>query len=126
MRRAVTIRILLLVGTFILSSLILPAPTQACELCFWHWLNPTRSYCRALQDRETGTTICTTFVDNLGGSDCTEGGDYCTVITVGGGGGSGSRGGGGGGGACQTSGFCPAECFSCSSGGGGGGSRPAV
>ena len=46
---------------------------------------------------------------SISGSPC-----YNVVVTDGGGGGGGS--------ACGTTGFCPAECFSCSGGGG----RPAV
>ena len=48
----------------------------------------------------------------VAGGLCTNGGD---------GGGLGGGGLGSGGSACQTSGFCPAECFSCRGGG-----RPAI
>ena len=50
-------------------------------------------------------------------TDCSIGGSPCynEVVTDGGGG-------GGGGSACGTTGFCPAECFSCAGSGG----RPAV
>lgn len=53
-------------------------------------------------------------------------GPYCwtngQACTNGGGGGGGGGTGGGGSNTCTTTGFCPAQCFSCSGGGG----RPAI
>lgn len=123
MRKNLLLRIPMFVS---LTVLMLPDLVQACEVCYWTWLNPGRSYCRPVHDTETGTTGCDTFIDNLGDSFCTEGGSYCSVITVtAGGGGGGGTSGGTGSNPCQTSGFCPAQCFSCSGGLGDGG-RPAV
>lgn len=120
MRQLFPIRkVVVMAGVFFATFFVLPTVTQACQVCFWSILNPSRSYCRAVRDRETGTTICTTYIDNLGGSFCDEGGDYCSVITVDGGGGA-SGGSGGGDDPCQTTGFCPAECFSCAGSGSGG------
>jgi hypothetical protein len=86
-----------------------------CEICESHML--TASWCRAIKPGETGVTQC---IDSsgIGGTWCTEAGDWCSRIDVGGGGGGG--GGAGGGGTCigGTSG-CPAECFSCGRSGGG-------
>ncbi len=121
MRRLVPIRGMTIGGAFLFALLVLPSVAEACQLCFWSWVNPSRSYCRPVQNQETGTTICTTYTDNLGGSDCSESGDYCSVITVTGGGGGGTGGAGDGGDACRAGGFCPAECFSCGGTGSGGG-----
>lgn len=124
-RNAFRFRALIGAGLLVILGLTAPQTAEACELCYWSWLNPSRSYCKIVQEGQTGTTRCDTFVGNLGDSYCTEGGDFCSVITAGGGGGGGgSAGGGGGTNPCQTSGFCPAECFTC--GGGGGGGRPAT
>jgi hypothetical protein len=102
-------------------SLLLPSVAEGCELCYSSLINPTRSYCRQVNELETGVTNCVTYVDNLGGSSCSESGTYCSYVNAGGGG-SGGSGGGGGGNGCSTAGFCPAECFSC----GGGGGRPPI
>lgn len=109
---------LAVLGFAIASGWITSTPARACEDCYWHWLNPSRSYCRPVNEGEVGVTNCVDYVDIYNDSYCTESGTYCSQITAGGGsGGSGS--GGGDGDACQTDGFCPAECFSCSGGGGG-------
>jgi len=122
MQRLLCLRRFVLFATFAVSPLLLPAGAAGCEICYSSWLNPARSYCRPVAEYETGVTNCVTYVDNLGGSSCTESGFYCTDVNAGGGGGGGTGGGGGGGGTCQTDGFCPAECFSCSPNGG----RPAI
>lgn len=54
------------------------------------------------------------------GPECYTNNDPCHNVNVNGGGGGGI--GSGSGQACQTTGFCPAECYSCSGGNG----RPAV
>jgi len=121
MQRLLCLRRSFLFAILVVFPLLLPAGAAGCEYCYSTWLNPTRSYCKPVAEFQTGVTNCQTFVDNLGGSSCTESGTYCTDITVGGGDGSGG-GSGGGSGSCQYTGFCPAECFSCSGSGG----RPAI
>lgn len=95
-----------------------------CEICkytFFLGYSP----CHTPAENESGTTICKDVYTVLDGFHCEEDGNACGVITVHGGGSGGSGGGGSAGGTdpCATTGFCPAECFSC---GGGGGGRPAV
>ena len=69
------------------------------------------SYCKPVGHEQAGDgTRCEE--DPLG-PWCSMKPDPCYNVDVNGGGG----GSGGGGGACTTTGFCPAECFSCSSGG---------
>ena len=62
----------------------------------------------------TGTTCHELRINGLP-TACYTSGFECYRITVNGGGGG--SGGTGGGGSCHSSGFCPAECFSCSGGG---------
>jgi hypothetical protein len=123
MRRARWVRTAGQAGLILMLGSFVPAPAAACELCYSVWWNFGRSYCKPLQNGETGTTVCEDVISNTGGSFCTEGGDYCTIVDAGGGGGgTGGGGTGSGGTTCQTTGACPAECFSCSGGNG----RPAT
>lgn len=69
----------------------------------------------SLEGGESGKRQC----NNNG---CILTGLSCTAPPGGGGGGGGDGDGGGGGGACGSTGFCPAECFTCPGGGG----RPPV
>jgi hypothetical protein len=105
----------------LLGALFLPNSAGACEECHTPWFTPWNSWCRPVSGDEVGVTLCkdeTTLINTT----CQEYGNACQVITVIGGGGGDGTGGGSGGGSnpCQTSGFCPAECFSCGGGGGGG------
>jgi hypothetical protein len=107
---------------FILLTLILPQAAQACEICIYRFFLGF-SPCRPVTQSEVGSTNCTDEYHPIGGFTCSESGTFCSAIDADGGGGSGGGGGWGGGGSpCNTSGFCPAECFSCDSGGG----RPAI
>lgn len=84
------------------------AGCQACDLDNFH--QPPRDRCAPAND-EDGYMCCETIP--LGdGSWCQFGGEPCYGVVIedppGGGGG------GGGGGSCSvTTGWCPAECFSC-------------
>lgn len=98
-----------------LFSFAPPVRAQSCEICKVGSLSGA-SWCRPVQQEETGATKCDDYVD-IAGAYCVEGGNFCSWVNAGGGGG-GSGGGGGGGGGCSGSGFCPAECFSCGGGGG--------
>lgn len=112
-------RYLLLLAMLGLSTFALPQVTFGCEICEYHFFLGF-SPCRPVTESEVGSTTCTNISD-LGGFSCRESGSFCQNITIGGGGGPGGGGSAGGSNACQTSGACPAECFSCSGGG-----RPAV
>ncbi|HEX6904299.1 MAG TPA: hypothetical protein VF789_31610 [Thermoanaerobaculia bacterium] len=123
MRRSSRLRVVLFGGIILISQATLSERADACEVCGRSsWLTPWNYLCRPAKDKETGATGCTDNYEPVSNTtSCFESGDYCTVIIVNGGG----TGGGGGGeeeNPCQTSNFCPAECFSCSGGGG----RPAV
>lgn len=78
-------------------------------------------YCVSVGHEEYGEgTQCNETATGLpwpNHTDCTLSGSPCynVVVTDGGSGGGGNN-------ACGTTGFCPAECFSCSGGGG----RPAI
>jgi hypothetical protein len=118
------LRVVLLGGMIMTSQLIYPERAEACEICKNNWLTPWNFLCKPVSDRETGVTDCENdYHPFTNTTSCSEGGDFCAVIDAAGGGGGGS--GGGGSNPCQVSGFCPAECFSCSGNGGSGG-RPAV
>lgn len=100
---------------------VLPQPARGCEICEYKFF--LGFHCRPVTDTEVGSTNCQLYYSPFGGTTCEESGTYCSVIGAGGGGGGGTGGSGGGdGGSCQTTGACPASCFSCSGGGG----RPAV
>lgn len=101
---------------FILAAAASP-PLQAyeCEICKLSFTG--NSWCRAVREMETGVTQCKDYVANIGGSYCTEDGNACSWVTGVGGGGGGGTGGGGGGSCSSSTGFCPAECFSCGGGG---------
>ncbi len=124
MRGSSRLRVVLFGGIILFSQAVLSGRADACEVCGRSsWLTPWNYLCRPAQDKETGTTGCTNSYEPVSNTtSCSESGDYCTVIIVNGGGGTGGGGGGGEENPCQTSSFCPAECFSCSGGGG----RPAV
>lgn len=119
-----------LLSAGIAAIAFLAAPTKAtaqCDRCASGWeviLTGGQSWCKPVLSEETGVTQCRHGVHVIGGAWCTESGVFCSTITVGGGGGTGggSGGGSGGGNSCQTSGYCPPECFSCSGSGG----RPAT
>jgi hypothetical protein len=98
---------------------VLPQPAMGCEICEYKFFVGFK--CRPVAQNEVGSTNCQLSYSPFGGTTCEESGTYCSSIIVGGGGGTGGSGGGDGG-SCQTSGFCPAACFSCSGSGG----RPAV
>jgi hypothetical protein len=122
MPRILQRRMLLLLGVLSLCLLALPQAALGCEICkytFFLGYSP----CRAVTQDEVGSTICRDYYDAIAGFSCEESGTFCQNIIVGGGGGPGGSGGTGSGSSCQTSGACPAQCFSCSSGGGG---KPAV
>lgn len=110
---------LIVLFTALSVSVLSPQAVLGCEICKYYLLLGFAP-CRPVTETEVGSTICTNEYDPLVGFSCAESGTYCSEINAGGGGGSGS--GGGGGSQCSTTGFCPAECFSC----GGGGGRPAV
>ena len=124
MNRSSGIRVALFGAIVLASQMISPEVAGACEVCARSsWLTPWNYLCRPVQDRETGATECTNDYEPFSNvTSCFESGDYCTIIVVDGGGGTGGGGGGGEENPCETSNFCPAECFSCSGGGG----RPAV
>jgi len=105
---------LALAGFIVLTTLALPA--EACQVCRQSFLSHN-SWCRPVEQEETGATQCTNFPSNTGGSYCSEGGTFCTWVNSGGGGTGGGGVGGGGGNGCAPTGFCPAECFSCGGGG---------
>lgn len=125
MKRALGKHLLLLASVAALGFLVAPAKaTAACEKCVDRWqviLSGGQSWCVPVKEDETGATLCTDGVTAIGGSWCSESGTFCNSITVGGGGGGGTVGGGGSN-SCQTTGYCPPECFSCSGSGG----RPAT
>lgn len=110
-------RNLMLAGLgIVLLGLLVPVPVAAqaaCEVCHEFFADES---CKPADTGESGYTSCTTPEE--ASCCCTLSGDSCT-----GGSGGGSAGGdtGGGENQCQTSGFCPAECFSCGGGGGFGG-----
>jgi hypothetical protein len=109
------VRHLMMAGLVVmLFTLLAPGATQACELC--HVFFDDES-CKTAGPTESGYTSCT--MPEEASCCCTLSGSPCTGGSGGGGGGGGGTGGGGGN-QCQTSGFCPAECFSCGGGGGGG------
>lgn len=128
MKRALGKHLLLLASVAALGFLAVPAKAAAqCEKCASRWesiFSGGQSWCKPVLSEETGVTRCDSGVTVIGGAWCREEGTYCTAITVDGGGGGGGGGdtGGGGGSSCQTTGFCPPECFSCSGSGG----RPAT
>jgi hypothetical protein len=111
---------IVLMTFLVLGFVTPPRPASACELCKYN-IFLGYSPCRPVGPDEVGSTVCTDSYDPLGGFSCEESGTFCSSITAGGGGGAGGAGGDGS--ACHTSGFCPAQCFSCSGGGGG---RPAI
>jgi hypothetical protein len=120
MRKLVPFWSVLVLGALGLFFWALPQPAAGCEICkytFFLGYSP----CRAVTKNEVGSTICTNNYDPIGGFSCEESGTFCSSISADGGGGTGGSGSGDGG-SCQTSGFCPAACFSCSGSGG----RPAV
>lgn len=105
---------------FLAALLFSSAAEAACEECHRPWLTPWNTWCVPVSGDDVGATLCHDEV-TLVSITCQEDGNACQVITViGGGGGSGTGSGGGTSNPCQTSGFCPAECFTCSGGGGGG------
>ena len=112
MRSLATVRKLVLAGLTLAASASPPAQAYECEICKLSFTG--NSWCRPVREMETGVTLCKDFVANIGGSYCTEDGNACSWVN-GGGGGGGT--GGGGGGSCTSTGFCPAECFSCGGGG---------
>src|SRR4051794_27741089 len=118
MHKVFPIRLLLLFAAVGFFSLTAPRVAQGCEICK-HYFFLGYVPCAPVKENEVGATACTDYYDLFAGFYCEESGNFCTSITVGGGGG-GNGGGGSTGGTCQTSGYCPAECFSCSSG------KPAV
>lgn len=128
MKRALGRHLLLWASVAAIGFLVAPAKAAAsCETCVDRWqsiLTGGQSWCVAVKPEETGVTLCTDGVTAIGGAWCSESGTFCTAITVGGGSGGGTGGGGGGGGGstCQTTSYCPPECFSCSGSGG----RPAT
>lgn len=99
-----------------LFVLLTPQPAGACEKCHEFWGDET---CVPAGPGDSGYTVCTTPEE--ASCCCTFSGSACTG-SGGGSGGGGGGGWGGGGNQCQTSGFCPAECFSC----GGSGGRPPI
>jgi len=110
----------LLVGLVFLLGINWSFEVKACENCVHGWIN---DHCIPVQQGEIGYTFCFEMPASFPWpSVCVADGNFCSSIDVNGGGGGGGTGGGGGGGACATTGFCPAECFSCSGGGG----RPAI
>lgn len=122
MQKSSRIRPVLLFSILGLLFWTLPRPAAGCEICkyiFFLGYAP----CRPVTQNEVGSTICTDQYDPIGGFSCEESGTYCSSIDAGGGGTGGTGGTGSSGGSCQTSGFCPAQCFSCSGSGGG---RPAI
>lgn len=122
MRKPVQARLLLLLSVLSFWLWALPQPAAGCEICK---INLFLGFipCRPVTQTEVGSTICEDKYDIFGGFSCEERGTFCSSINVGGGGGGGGTGGtGGNSNTCQTSGYCPAECFSCRGGGG----RPAV
>lgn len=124
MQNSARVRPWLLFSILSLLFWTLPKPAAGYEICkyiFFLGYAP----CRPVTQNEVGSTICTDQYDPFAGFSCVESGTFCSSIDAGGGGGGtgGTGGTGGGSGSCQTSDFCPAQCFSCSSGGGG---RPAV
>lgn len=105
-----------LAGVFVaLLAFLVPQSAGACEKCFTFLDDES---CKDVVEGESGFTTCT--MPEEASCCCKVSGDICT----GGSGGSGGTGGTGGGGTnqCETSGFCPSECFSCTGGGG----RPRV
>jgi hypothetical protein len=113
-----------------LLFLMLPGTASAstsyygCYTCEYRGIVGIGETCRQVAPDSWGDGwIC--YEDNSmpwpAGPECWTNGQACYNIVTGGNGGSGG-GGTGGGQTCQTSGFCPAECFSC----GGGPGRPAV
>jgi hypothetical protein len=112
-----SLRAVVLTGFAVMLVVALaPQATKACELC--HVFFDDES-CKTATPGESGFTKCT--VPEEASCCCTLSGNACTGGSGGGGGGGGGTGGGGGN-PCQTTGFCPAQCFSC---GGGGFDRPA-
>jgi hypothetical protein len=82
----------------------------------------TGATCRHVSDSQTGDGWKCEEINDLPWPDgplCSVEGGPCYNVDGGGGGGGGGTGGGE---TCQTTSFCPAECFSCSGGAG----RPAV
>jgi hypothetical protein len=120
MQKSARIRPVLLFSILGLLFWTLPQPAMGCEVCK-HIFFLGYAPCRPVAPDEVGSTVCTDQYDPYAGFSCVESGTFCSSIVVGGGGG-GTGGTGGSGGSCQTSGLCPAQCFSCSGGGG----RPAV
>ena len=120
MRTCPFFRITLLAGITVFAFLMIPGELLACEICTNPVFTDGMSWCRPVRQEETGYTICRDEVTVLGTYCMEESGIFCSVVDAGGGGG-GSNAGGGGTNPCQTSGFCPAQCFSCSGWG-----RPAV
>jgi hypothetical protein len=101
------------------ALVLLPQTGAACERCSSNWeviLSGGQSWCHPVTGDEVGSTICTSGTTAIGGSYCSESGNFCNSITIGGGGGGGGTGGGGGGSSCSYQGYCPAECFSCGGG----------
>lgn len=118
MKRSV-VPCLLVAGWFSLLGILL-APRSAhadCSNCDFSPLSGivhTIAICKPVPpDGTVGATVCTLSYAILGGIDCVESGDACSVVNAGGGGGGAGGGGGGGGGTCRPGHFCPAECFSC-------------
>jgi len=96
------------------AMLLLPLPAVTCEICDRVSLTRYDFECRLVDEGETGNEICSTHWELLG-TWCETTGPFCESISV-----IGDGGGGGGGGdnPCDTTGYCPAECFSCNTGGG--------
>jgi len=109
-----TVKKLALAGLILAAFTSTSAQAYECEICKLSFTG--NSWCRGVQEMETGVTQCENHVANIGGSYCTEDGNACSWVNAVGGGGGGTGGWGGGGG-CTATGFCPAECFSCGGGG---------
>jgi hypothetical protein len=99
-----------------LLVLLSPLSAMACEKCFKFFDDES---CKDVGLGESGFEKCE--VPAEASCCCKMSGNACTGTSSGGSGGTGGTGGGGSN-VCQTNGFCPAQCFSCSGGGG----RPAV
>lgn len=90
---------------------------EGCFVCDFILPTGSQAECSQVGDGENGTGWQCAETDFPDGPLCTTSGGACYNVSV-----NGGSGGTGGSQTCQTTGFCPAECFSCDGGRG----RPAV
>lgn len=101
----------------LLLGLVSTGGASACEKCV---IFLDDEWCRPVSVGESGKTTCSDGLGEEQSCCCSLSGNNCTLDGGGGGGTGGGSGGGGSSNPCETTGYCPAQCFSCGGSGGGG------